>query len=172
MPLEGHVERRDVVSDVVAHDDAVRQIVQEPLERHGLVHAFEALVSRHAVDGHGLGIAFDLDQRVERVFEHDLRVAHGDRADGDDAIRAWIEAGGFRVEHDEAHAIDGRVIGPRRIEMREVPLDERRAAHRRSIHPRSPVNSINRRMARNPPLSRWRSWRLSKAGGSSEPDVP
>ncbi len=54
----------------------------------------------------------DLEQRVEGVLEHDLAVEHGDRADGDDAVGARIQAGRLRIEHDEAHLLDRRVVVP------------------------------------------------------------
>ena len=70
--LERRVERRDVVADVVPDDDAVPEIVEELLERHGLVHACAGsdLVSRHGRSR--LRCCVDLDQRVERVLDDDF----------------------------------------------------------------------------------------------------
>ena len=105
---------------MVTHDDAVTQIVEEQFERLRFLHPLPALIAGHAMHGDRFGIALHLEQGRERVLEDDLAVDHGHRADRDDAVRRRVQPGGLGVEHDEAHAIDRRVIAPRLLEASAI----------------------------------------------------
>src|SRR5262245_5162173 len=152
VPLERRVDRADVKADVMTDDHSVLEIVEKAFERDGLLNASNALLPGHAVDSHRLCIAIDFDQRVERILDEDLGIPYGDGAHRDQTVDARIESRRLRVEDDETHRIDGRVASPGVFEAGAVAGDEG-GRHSRSIHPRSPVNSMSLRMARNPPLS-------------------
>ena len=92
--------------DVVADDDAATQVLQEFDERVGLFHRADGFVAGDAVDGDRGTVVVEFEHDLEGIVEMDFVVLHGDGADGDDAIAARVEAGGFAVEHDEAGVID------------------------------------------------------------------
>ena len=91
---------------------------------------------------------------MERIAEHQVSGFNGDGANRDNAVRARIEARGFRIEHDEAHAIDRGVVLPCGLKPPVIPLEKRRSTYSVSSHVISAVNSINRRIDRNPLFKR------------------
>ena len=124
--------------------------VEKRFERLRFFDAFQTLVARDPVHRHGWRVLRHLEQRVERIVEHDFAVEYGDGADGDDAIGAWIQSGRLGVEHDEAHLVDGRFIRPCTVESRAVRIEKGRPAHSFFSHSRSAVNSSNCRIDLNP----------------------
>lgn len=118
------VQRRNVMPDVVADDDAVLQIMQEAAQRVGFFEAAARLIARDAVDRHRRRVARDLEQRLERILEDDVAVLNGNSADRDEAVGDGIESRRLGVEHHEAHAIDGSVVAPRCVERALIIVDE------------------------------------------------
>ncbi len=145
------------MADMVPDDHAVAKIVEKGLERLWLLDTFLALVPRDAVHGDGRRVLGQLEQRVEGVLDQDVPVDHRDRADGDEAVGARIQAGRFRIEHDEAHLPDRRLVVPGLLEGRAVSLEKGRLAHSAVSHPRSAVNSSSLWITGNPLLRAWRS---------------
>src|SRR6476620_8048158 len=92
------------------------------------------------------GVEAELEESLERIVEQDLAVLYGDRPYRDDAVSAWIESGGFRVEHNEADAINRGVILPRRVEAFTITLNKRKANQSVFSHFISAVNSSRRKM--------------------------
>src|SRR6187200_1782804 len=170
--LAGRIEGGDVVTDVMAHDDPVADVVEKPFQCLRFLDAAAAFVARHAVHRNRARVLVNSEQRVEGVVEPDLTGAYGDGSDRDQPIVARIQAGRFGVEHDEANLIDRSVIGPGGLELLAVASDERRLHQISSSHFGSAVNSSSRWMAGKPLFRTCRSWRLRSAGGSIVPLVP
>src|SRR5262245_57689575 len=112
VPLAGHVERGNVVTDVVSHNDAVFQIVDEHFQRVLLLHSSSGLVPGHTMYGHCAGMAGQFEHGLVGVLEQDLAISYGDCADGDNAVVEWIESGCFTIQHDETNTIDRSVVAP------------------------------------------------------------
>src|SRR5688572_26043102 len=79
VPAVRNVERRDVVTDVMADDHPVAQVVEEQRERLRFLHPLPALVAGDAVHGDGFGVALHPDQCTERILDDDLTVHHRHR---------------------------------------------------------------------------------------------
>ena len=141
MARVSRVERRDVVADVVADDHAVAQVVEKGLECLRFLDAFLALVTRDAVHRDGRCVLGQPDERMEGVLDQDVSVDHRDRTDGDQAVGARIQAGRFRIEHDEARLSDRSVVLRGLLEAGAIAGEKGRLGHSAVSHVRSAVNS-------------------------------
>src|SRR5262245_3949621 len=118
-----------------------------------------------------IGVARNLQQAFEGIFEQDLTISNCNRADGDDPIGLRIQTGHFGVQDDKPDFMDRRFIAPCVLKAISISSDERRYRHRVSSHFESAVNSNNWCTERNTLLSICRSCRLNSVGGSSAPSV-
>ena len=107
------VQRRHVMPDVVADDDAVPQVLQEAAQRIRFVEAASRFIARDAVDRGRRCVALDSEQRLERILQDDVAILNSNSADRDEPVRDGIESCRLGIEHHETHAIDGSVVAPR-----------------------------------------------------------
>ena len=112
MALVGDIQGLYVVADMVADNDAVFEVVKETGEGDGFVEGISGFVASDAMDGDRGTVVVEFAHHLEAVFEEDFAVKDSDRPDGDQAVAARVEAGGFAVQDDEADGFGGRFRRP------------------------------------------------------------
>lgn len=120
MAAVARVQHGDVVTDVMADDDAIFEIHQELAQRFGFFQAGFGLVAGDAVDRHRGKVMSDRHQDLEGVPEQDLLIDDRHGAECDEPVAPGVETRGLRIEHHETNLLDGCLLGPGTIEASEV----------------------------------------------------
>ena len=91
VPLAGGVQKLNVVTDVVAHNNAVAEIRKEHVECQRLFHSIPSLITRNPVNGDGSEVIRNLQHEFAAVIQFDLSASHRDSSDRDETIAPGIK---------------------------------------------------------------------------------